>query len=554
MVKKLIQKVIRQLRGNAASKSAAKSPAKPEFKTDPVARSKSQHHAEYKPRRKSAASDKPIKPAAKPAPLAPEPQAAPATPWDPASFQVPAAEGKLRFHDLNLPNEVLHGIADLEFSYCTPIQAGILPETLKGRDALGQGQTGTGKTAAFLLTIFDRILRNPNTKPRKPGHPRALILAPTRELCIQIHKDATKLGAYTGINTIAVFGGMDYEKQKTQLHTQRVDIITATPGRLIDFKRRGDLNLRDVEILVLDEADRMLDMGFIPDVRTIVHATPHKDKRQTLFFSATFSDDIRRLATSWTRDPASVIIEPESVAVDTVEQVVYIVTADKKFALLHNILHRENARRVICFVNRRDNAERLLDRLRLYGVNCALLSGAVPQEKRVKTLERFRSGEIHVMVATDVAGRGIHVDDITHVVNYNLPDDPEDYVHRIGRTGRAGHSGISISFADEEDSFYIPDIEEFIGRPLVCTHPEDAWLELPAPPEGAAREHARSSSRRHGGDRNRGPRSSGPRNGGGQRGPRRDGRRSGGHSHRPRTFDGSTQHPPAPPKAPDLPA
>lgn len=494
---------------------------------------------------------RPVKDTPPPAP------ATPAEPWDPNSFQVPVEEGKSRFQDLGLPDEILHGIADLGFTYCTPIQAGILPETLKGRDALGQAQTGTGKTAAFLITIFNHILRNPDKQARKPGHPRALILAPTRELCIQIHKDAVALGKHTGINTIAVYGGMDYEKQKRQLHDQRVDIIAATPGRLIDFKRHRDVELKNVEVLVLDEADRMLDMGFIPDVRMIVHSTPHKDQRQTLFFSATFNDDVRRLATSWTRDPASVMVAPENVAVDTVEQVVFIVTSDQKFALLYNLLQREGTQRVICFVNRRDNAERLLDKLRRYNVNCALLSGAVPQEKRVKTLERFRAGEIRVMVATDVAGRGIHVDDVSHVVNYNLPEDPEDYVHRIGRTGRAGASGTSISFADEEDSFQIPDIEQFIGRPLTCSYPEEAWLTLPPPPPGAPEETRRASrpprgSSRgprpggHGGGRGRSHERSGPRRGEGRgHGPRRD--HGGGHRERPRQSDSPGPGPAASP-------
>jgi ATP-dependent RNA helicase RhlB len=566
MVKRLIQKVIRHLRGSSETKSSSKS-AKPEFKPERQAHKPAQDgHEEYKPRRREG-EHRPRKPQAHhhaPAPRAePAPVAVDATPWDPASFQVPAAEGKSRFQDLDLPPEIMHAIADLQFLYCTPIQAGTLPETLKGRDALGQAQTGTGKTAAFLITIFNRILRNPDAEPRKPGCPRALILAPTRELCLQIHKDAQSLGKYSGLNCVAVFGGMDYEKQKNQLRNQRVDIIAATPGRLIDFKRRGDLDLRHVEVLVLDEADRMLDMGFIPDVRMIVHATPHKDRRQTLFFSATFNDDVRRLATSWTRDPVSVIVEPENVAVDTVEQVIFIVTTDQKFALLYNILQREGARRVICFVNRRDNAERLLDKLRRYNVNGALLSGAVPQDKRVKTLEKFREGEIRVLVATDVAGRGIHVDDVTHVVNYNLPEDPEDYVHRIGRTGRAGASGTSISFADEEDSFHIPEIEKYIGRPLSCTHPDDEWLVLPPPPPGAPPEsHSSSSSSYHGGPRGGrggGGGRGGPRGGGGggrgRGGPRGGGGRSsgGGRSHGPRRYDGPPQTPPAPPKAPDLP-
>ncbi|MBU1910384.1 MAG: DEAD/DEAH box helicase, partial [Verrucomicrobia bacterium] len=284
---------------------------------------------------------------------------------------------------------------------------------------------------------------------------------------------------------------------------------------LLDFRRRGDIHLSQVEVLVIDEADRMLDMGFIPDVRTIVHSTPPKNERQTLFFSATLTPEVMRLASQWTTDPVSVEIAPEQVAVDTVDQQVYIVTLRDKFALLYNILSRDNATRVLVFANRRDHSERLMENLRRYGIDCALLTGAVDQRKRLRVLEDFRAGKIRVVVATDVAGRGLHVEGISHVINYNLPMDPEDYVHRIGRTGRAGVSGISVSFADEDDGHYLPQIEKFMGRALPCIHPEDDWLVLPAPLY-AAREPKFSSRRPPG-------RSFGPRRGGG--GPRRGGRR-----------------------------
>ncbi len=436
--------------------------------------------------------------------------------WTRDQFVVPHCEGKSQFHDLDLADEILHAIADLGFQYCTPIQAQVLPHTLKGTDAFGKAQTGTGKTAAFLLTILNHCLRHPPKAGRRPGTPRALVLAPTRELVMQIHKDALELIPYTGCTVAAVFGGMDYEKQKRQLRGQIIDIVAATPGRLLDFKKRGDLDLREVEILVIDEADRMLDMGFIPDVRMIVNSTPTKDRRQTLFFSATLTPDVTRLATQWTREPVSVEIEPEQVAVDTVEQIIYIVTAQEKFALLHHILQQENAQRVMVFVNRRDEADNLMLRLHAYQINSEMLSGAVPQEKRVKVLERFREGQTRVLVATDVAGRGIHVDSVSHVVNWNMPFDPEDYVHRIGRTGRAGASGISISFACEEDSFHIPDIEKYIGRPLPCTHPEDAWLQLPPPPPGGEKLLAEATATRR--RRFSGPRPGGPRRGGGRPG------------------------------------
>jgi ATP-dependent RNA helicase RhlB len=366
---------------------------------------------------------------------------------------------------------VLHAVADAGFQYCTPIQAEIMPATLKGRDAFGRAQTGTGKTAAFLITVLTRMLANPIKGKRPAGTPRVLIIAPTRELVLQIADEAQLLSTYCSFSIVSVFGGMDYEKQRRQLHGKPVDIvIVATPGRLLDFKRRRDLDLKQVEMLILDEADRMLDMGFIPDVRQIVYSTPHKDKRQTLFFSATLTPDVTRLSASWTRDPVSVEIEPEQVAVDTVDQVVYIVTTDEKFALTYNIITRKNLKRVLVFCNRRDETRRLAETLDRYRINCAVLSGEVPQKKRIRTLEEFKAGKIRVLVATDVAGRGIHIEDMDYVVNFTLPHDPEDYVHRIGRTGRAGSAGTSISFACEEDSV-LPAGHRGIHRPSTALHP-----------------------------------------------------------------------------------
>lgn len=433
---------------------------------------------------------------AKPKPTSGRPPKA----WHPRMYRVPAQEGKIRFHDLNLPNPILHAIADLKFQYCTPIQAAILKDLLAGRDATGQAQTGTGKTAAFLTAIATRFLRQPLTGKRPKGTPRALIVAPTRELVLQITAEAKTLTKYCNFTIQPVFGGIDYQKQRKQLKTRAIDLLIATPGRLLDYHRQKDLHLKRVEVLVLDEADRMLDMGFIPDVRRIIHQTPPKDKRQTLFFSATLNDEIVRLASYWTRNPVRVEIEPEQVTVDTVEQVVYIVTSDQKLALVYNLITRKNLNRVMIFCNRRDEARRLTQILSNYRINCALISGEVHQKKRIRTLDNFKSGKIRVLVATDVAGRGIHVEGVSHVVNYTLPQDPEDYVHRIGRTGRAGASGTSISFASETDSFYIPAIEEFIGNQLNCSYPDDEWLQLPPPPRTkprtAQRQKPRGRSRR----------------------------------------------------------
>jgi ATP-dependent RNA helicase RhlB len=275
---------------------------------------------------------------------------------------------------------------------------------------------------------------------------------------------------------------MDYQKQKQLLAEKVFDIIVATPGRLLDFKRQGDVHLGKVEILVLDEADHMLDMGFIPDVRQIIHSTPPKERRQTMLFGATLTPEVSRLASQWTREPFTVEIEPEQVAVDTVDQVVYLTTAKEKFTVLYNLIKQQKPERIIIFCNRRDQTRRLAERLRSYRIRCAFLSGEIGQKKRIRTLEDFRAGKIRVMVATDVAGRGIHVEGISHVVNYNLPLDPEDYVHRIGRTGRAGVAGTSISFATEDESFQLPAISEFIGYELPCVYPEDPLLSPPPPP------------------------------------------------------------------------
>nr|WP_276606636.1 ATP-dependent RNA helicase RhlB [Haliea sp. SAOS-164] len=386
-------------------------------------------------------------------------------------FAVEPEEGKTRFHDLGLDERIMHGIADLGFKFCSPIQAAVLPHTLQGSDAIGKAQTGTGKTAAFLITIFNDLLANPPEGERFIGEPRALVIAPTRELVMQIAADADDLAKYTGLKVVTLIGGMDYQKQLNRLQRDVVDLVVATPGRLLDFMGRRDLFLDHVEALVLDEADRMLDMGFIPQVKRIVRAAPRKEHRQTLLFSATFTQDIINLAQQWTYEPVSVEIEPEHVATDTVDQKVYMVTSEERYRVLNNLLRREDVTSVIIFANRRDQVRRLHERLRKSGFACGILSGEIPQAKRTKTLEQFKSGEIKVLVATDVAGRGIHVDGVSHVVNFNLPEDPEDYVHRIGRTGRAGASGTSISFASEDDAFLLPDLEALLGAPLVCTHP-----------------------------------------------------------------------------------
>lgn len=412
--------------------------------------------------------------------------------WDPSQFAVVPVEGKSRFHDFDLPDSIMHAIADLGFQYCTPIQAKTLSATMSGTDAIGQAQTGTGKTAAFLIAVMSRLLKKQAKDGPKSGRPRALVIAPTRELVMQIAKDGESLARYCGIKMASVFGGMDYDKQQMALERGPVDIVVATPGRLIDFQRKGVVDLSKVEVMVIDEADRMLDMGFIPDVRRIVSSTPPREQRQTLMFSATMTSDVRRLASQWCVNPINVEIAPEQVAVDTVEQIVYLTTASEKYDVLYNMLVNQKLDKVLVFTNRRDETQRLTDRLLRNNISCDMLSGDVAQKKRMTTLERFRNGQIKVLVATDVAGRGIHIDGISHVFNYTLPYEAEDYVHRIGRTGRAGHDGVAISFADEDGAFYLPAIEEYIGRKLTCVQPPEELIV--SAPRGTAPSSAGASA------------------------------------------------------------
>jgi ATP-dependent RNA helicase RhlB len=376
-----------------------------------------------------------------------------------------------RFNEFALPEPLLKAIEDLKFEFTTPIQDAVLPFSLSDYDVTGQAQTGTGKTAAFLISTLTQIWENPKANHKK-GTPRALILAPTRELAMQIEGDALDLVKYMDIEVQCVVGGIDFQKQRDRLEREPVDVLVATPGRLLDFVNRRDIHLREVEVLIIDEADRMLDMGFIPDVRRIVYQTPHKKQRQTLFFSATFNEDVMRLARSWTLEPEHVAIAPETVATDTVDQRFWMVGASEKTSCLIDFLIRAEPERVIIFANRRDQTHKLDKALKDKGLQSEPLAGDVPQRKRTSTLARFKEGDLKILVATDVAGRGIHVDGVSHVINFHLPEDPEDYVHRIGRTGRAGAQGISISFVSEDDAFNLPGIEEYIGNKVECTQPD----------------------------------------------------------------------------------
>jgi len=391
--------------------------------------------------------------------------------------EVPEVAGKKRFLDFPLPEAIQFGIQNMNFEYCTPIQAEALPELLAGRDLGGKAQTGTGKTAAFLLAAFTRLANSP--KPEQPsGTPRVLVLAPTRELAIQIHKDAEAINVFADFNNVVVFGGMDHDKQRKSLQ-QQIDILAGTPGRIIDYVRSGALDLSKVELLVIDEADRMLDMGFIPDVRRIVAQLPEKGVRQTMLFSATLEPEIMHLAQSFLHDPVMVETEPEQVVGATIEQTFYSVAGSEKLAMLLYIIKNEPFERMIIFGNRKDKNMDVFESLQKCGIAVELMSGDIAQQKRMRILEDFRSGKVKIVIATDVAARGIHVDNVSLVVNYDLPERSEDYVHRIGRTGRAGQQGKAVSFICEYGAYYMPDIEKYVGETFKSTLPTAEMVEIP---------------------------------------------------------------------------
>lgn len=369
------------------------------------------------------------------------------------------------FDDLPLSEPILKAVQALKFDQLTPIQAQILPHTLANQDAIGQAQTGTGKTATFLITIIESLLKRPfqADEIRYLGEPRALVLAPTRELAQQILADCRELTRFSQLYNLCITGGADFDKQLEQLHKRPLDILIGTPGRIIDWVNKGELFLDRVEVFVLDEADRMLDMGFIPDIKRIVRHMPSNTERQSLLFSATFNQDVMNLAYRWLHQPAFVEIAPESKTNQSIDQQFYLVTEREKMSALKQILADDSVKKTIVFANRKDQVKRLYDHLRRHR-EVTMLSGDVAQQKRERYLQRFKDGEVNVLVATDVAGRGIHVDDVTHVINYTLPEMPDDYVHRIGRTGRAGLSGVSISFVGENDAFNLPALESHVDQ------------------------------------------------------------------------------------------
>ena len=369
----------------------------------------------------------------------------------------------MKFEELNIPEKILEGIRAAGFAKCTPVQALTLPVALQGRDIAAQAQTGTGKTAAFLIAVFSRMLSM--APPGRGPSPRALIIAPTRELVVQIDAEANLLAGSSGFRIVPVFGGIDYLKQRDQL-AGGVDVLIGTPGRLIDYLKQKVYSLRRTQFLVIDEADRLFDMGFISDLRFLLRRMSPYDKRQSMLFSATLSNRVLELCYEHMNNPERFSVTPENLTVEQIEQEIYHVGTSEKFGVLLGVLKREPGGRYLIFCNTKAVAERLENLLNINGFPTAVITGDIPQKKRMKVLSSFKDGTLPILVATDVASRGLHIDGVTHVINYDLPQDPEDYVHRIGRTARAGAGGKAISLACEEYVQTLPDIEDFIKQKI----------------------------------------------------------------------------------------
>ncbi|MEO5366490.1 MAG: DEAD/DEAH box helicase [Magnetococcus sp. WYHC-3] len=407
----------------------------------------------------------------------------------------------MKFTELPIPLPILDGIRECGFTECTPIQAFTLPITLAGRDVAGQAQTGTGKTAAFLIAVFARLLARPRGEGKhregQGGRPRALIVAPTRELVVQIERDALALGVHTGLCIMAVYGGVDYELQRDRLIREDPDVLVGTPGRLIDYFKQKVYHCHDVEALVIDEADRMFDMGFIVDLRYLMRKLPPYDRRLSMLFSATLSYRVQELSYEYMNTPEVVSTTVDVKVASQVDQVLYHVEGSSKISLLVGILREELAEesrpdehgRAMVFINTKRMGEKLLDWLHANGIEAGYLSGDVPQSKRLKVLKRFQDGELPVLIATDVAGRGLHIEGVTHVVNYDVPENAEDYVHRIGRTARAGARGDAILLVDEEGAYNLEAVEAFIGMKIPVGWPDDSlFVPLTRPPRRVVRE------------------------------------------------------------------
>ncbi len=406
------------------------------------------------------------------------------------------------FAELDLHPDLTRGLQESGFINMTPIQALSLPTALAGHDVAGQGQTGTGKTGAFLIAAYQRLL---NSSSDNLGQPRCLILAPTRELAVQIHKEALELGRHTGISTGLAYGGVDYKKQRDIL-AAGVDMLIGTPGRLIDYFKQRVFDLKSIEVLVLDEADRMFDLGFIKDIRFLLRRMRETEKRLNLLFSATLSARVLELAYEHMNDPEKIEVETDKVTADRIEQRIYYPANNEKIPLLVSLLNSIDSSRTMVFCNTKAAVTRVADTLVANGLNAVVLSGDVRQKKRESLLASFKKGEIDILVVTDVAARGLHLPDVSHVFNFDLPQDAEDYVHRIGRTARLGNEGDAISFACENYAHHLPAIEDYIGHPIESESiSEDMLPELIRPKRRPRREKSRqgrpggsrSGSRRH---------------------------------------------------------
>lgn len=416
----------------------------------------------------------------------------------------------LRFDSLDLHESIRAGIRDAGFEFCTPIQASTLPIALKPTDVAGQAQTGTGKTAAFLIAAYQRLLSNQPEVPEGQKQPRVFALAPTRELALQIAKDADVLGKHTGLTVGLAYGGTDYEKQRKIL-SDGVDLLIGTPGRIIDFYKQGVFKLDQVQVAILDEADRMFDLGFIKDIRYLLRRLPSPEKRLNLLFSATLSQRVMELAYEHMNEPELVRIEPEKVTADKVRQAIFYPANEDKMPLLIGLVREIGKGRIMIFVNMKREAEKVQDFLEANGVHAAAISGDVPQKKRQRLLSDFQEGKLPVLIGTDVASRGLHIPDVEYVINYDLPQDPEDYVHRIGRTARAGASGNALSMACETYAVALPDIESYIGHKIPFANYDPSDLPELTRPKPRKRKPQSGRGGRSGGGR------SGGRSGGGRR-------------------------------------
>jgi ATP-dependent RNA helicase RhlB len=410
-----------------------------------------------------------------------------------------------RFADLPLQTEVIQALNENGFEFCTPIQALSLPILLQAKDIAGQAQTGTGKTMAFLVATFNHLLTIPVPQAREINQPRAIIMAPTRELAIQIAKDANLLAKHTGLKVGIVYGGESYEVQREVLD-KGVDILIGTTGRIIDYVRQGVISLNSIQAVVLDEADRMFDLGFIKDIRFLFRRMPDATTRLNMLFSATLSMKVQELAYDHMNDPEKVEVTPEEKTSKNIKEEIFYPSSEDKMRLLLSLIEEDWPEKAIVFSNTKHSCENLWSWLEGDGHRVGLLTGDVPQKKRIRILEQFTNGDLDVLVATDVAARGLHISDVSHVYNYDLPDDCEDYVHRIGRTGRAGNKGISISFACETYALNLPGIEQYIQHSIpVSRYDRDGLLDDIPTPVKIHRKHT-AIRPRDGANRSGGPR------------------------------------------------